>query len=77
MAFAKGEANAGAAVQIARTGRNTFYEYFDDYPHALEVVTGRVLSRLDAALDATELIFHNPRGHSLVGRALCRLERYD
>ena len=32
---------------------------------------------LAAALEATERIFHNPRGHTLVGRALLGLERYD
>jgi predicted AlkP superfamily phosphohydrolase/phosphomutase/tetratricopeptide (TPR) repeat protein len=32
---------------------------------------------LAAALDATELIFHNPAGHSSIGRALLELGRYD
>lgn len=30
-----------------------------------------------AALSATDLIFYNPRGHSLIGRALLKLGRYD
>jgi AcrR family transcriptional regulator len=39
-----------AVVARARTGRNTFYEYFDDVEHALAAVRARVIARLDGAL---------------------------
>jgi AcrR family transcriptional regulator len=51
-AFALSGANigVGAVVQRAGTGRNTFYEYFDDVAHALAVVRAHVESRIEGAL---------------------------
>ena len=42
-----------AVVQRAGTGRNTFYEYFDDVEHALRAVRTRVVARLEAALTSS------------------------
>jgi AcrR family transcriptional regulator len=46
------EVGVGAVVFRAGTGRNTFYEYFDDVSHALVAVRARVVSRLESALAA-------------------------
>jgi AcrR family transcriptional regulator len=53
-AFALGGTSVGlgAVVERAGTGRNTFYEYFDDVEHALSAVRARVVARLAAALAA-------------------------
>lgn len=37
-------------VGLAGTGRNTFYEYFDDVRHALSAVRARVTARLEGAI---------------------------
>jgi AcrR family transcriptional regulator len=34
-------------VALAGVGRNTFYEYFDDFEHALDAVRGRAETRLE------------------------------
>ncbi len=48
-AFARGRESVSATIELAGVGRNTFYEYFDDYAHALEAVRGHVLAAVTAA----------------------------
>ncbi|MES2459627.1 MAG: alkaline phosphatase family protein [Armatimonadota bacterium] len=50
-----------AHLGLAET-RGAFYDFY---------------GMLENALHATELIFYNPRGHSLIGTALLRLKQYD
>jgi AcrR family transcriptional regulator len=48
--------NVASVVELARIGRNTFYEYFDDIEHALVAIKARALrdfaTRLESALHA-------------------------
>jgi AcrR family transcriptional regulator len=56
LALASAYARVGAkltvssVVEQAGVGRNTFYEYFDDIPHALHIATQRFASLGDALL---------------------------
>jgi AcrR family transcriptional regulator len=45
-AFRERRATVDGVVQCAGVGRNTFYEYFDDFAHALAAVKQRALSRI-------------------------------
>src|SRR5262245_25341690 len=40
-------------VGLAGAGRNTFYECFDDFAHALRAARGEAALRMRAALDAS------------------------
>ncbi len=48
-AYARGRASVSGAIDLAGVGRNTFYEYFDDYAHALEALRAQVVARIAAA----------------------------
>jgi len=43
-----------AVVELAGVGRNTFYEYFDDVPHARREAESALLRRVDVKLRAAE-----------------------
>jgi AcrR family transcriptional regulator len=49
-----------AVVALAGVGRNTFYEYFDDVPHARREAESAVLRRVDAKLRAAEPLARTP-----------------
>jgi AcrR family transcriptional regulator len=49
-----------AVVALAGVGRNTFYEYFDDVPHARREAESAVLRRVDAKLRAAEQLARTP-----------------
>lgn len=51
-AFVANEHSVSGVVRSAGVGRNTFYEYFDDFAHALEGVRTRALGILDAQCTA-------------------------
>ena len=46
-ALAKGQATVQGVIALAGVGRNTFYEYFDDFPHALAAVRARAEARVE------------------------------
>ena len=48
VAFAGDELNVANVVARAGVGRNTFYEYFDDFAHALHALSARARSELSA-----------------------------
>jgi AcrR family transcriptional regulator len=50
----------GAIVALAGVGRNTFYEYFDDIPHARREAESAVLRRVDAKLRVAEQSARTP-----------------
>jgi hypothetical protein len=47
-------------VRIAGVGRNTFYEYFDDVPHARREAESAALRRVEAKLRAAERVTQTP-----------------
>src|SRR5262245_11755830 len=51
-AFAQQHQGVSAVIALAGVGRNTFYEYFDDFTHALEAVSSRARARLELACRA-------------------------
>ena len=54
-AFARQHPGVSGVIELAGVGRNTFYEYFDHYEHALEAVSTRAQARLEASCrDALE-----------------------
>jgi AcrR family transcriptional regulator len=55
-AYASGDEGVSGAVRLAGIGRNTFYEYFDDFTHALEAVRSRAQARVqtECALAVTK-----------------------
>ncbi|HEV8246339.1 MAG TPA: TetR/AcrR family transcriptional regulator, partial [Polyangiaceae bacterium] len=68
-AFARGRASVSGVVELAGVGRNTFYEYFDDYPHALAALRSHTLERMDAAWRPALGNAHTPLERL---RAVCR-----
>jgi len=48
------EPAVATVVALAGVGRNTFYEYFDDVPHARREAESAVLRRVDAKLRVAE-----------------------
>jgi AcrR family transcriptional regulator len=53
-------ASVGDVVAIAGTGRNTFYEFFDDVPHARKAVEQAALKLVEDALRAAETSTRTP-----------------
>jgi AcrR family transcriptional regulator len=52
--------SVASIVECAGVGRNTFYEYFDDVPHALDAAEGVVLRRLEQVLRDAEAASRTP-----------------
>lgn len=52
VAAAGEELNVASVVARAGVGRNTFYEYFDDFAHALHSLSARARSELASAIAA-------------------------
>jgi AcrR family transcriptional regulator len=48
-AFAHQQRGVSGVIALAGVGRNTFYEYFDDFAHALDALGSRALARLELA----------------------------
>jgi len=46
-AFVQQRPGVSGVIALAGVGRNTFYEYFDDFEHALEAVSTRAQARLE------------------------------
>jgi AcrR family transcriptional regulator len=59
-AFARGQHSVSGVVTLAGVGRNTFYEYFDDFAHALEVVRARAQARAEEACEAQVKLTRTP-----------------
>lgn len=54
------EPSVAAVVALAGVGRNTFYEYFDDVPHARREAESAVLRRVDAKLRVAAELARTP-----------------
>jgi hypothetical protein len=59
-AFVQGQPNVSRAAALARAGRSSFYEFFDDFEHALEVVRTSTLSTVERALNDALDSEHTP-----------------
>src|SRR5688500_6523401 len=51
LAFVEGQPNVSRAAALARAGRSSFYEFFDDFEHALDVVRASTLKTVGRALN--------------------------
>lgn len=51
LAFVEGQPNVSRAAALARAGRASFYEFFDDFEHALEIVRTSTLIMVERALN--------------------------
>ncbi len=51
-AFAQQHRGVSGVIALAGVGRNTFYEYFDDFAHALDALSSRAQARLELACRA-------------------------
>jgi hypothetical protein len=52
--------SVGEVVAVAGTGRNTFYEFFDDVPHARKAAEKGALTLVETALRAAEASTRTP-----------------
>ncbi len=52
LAFVEREPSVSRVAALARVGRASFYEFFDDFEHALAIVRSLSIDALDRALDA-------------------------
>jgi AcrR family transcriptional regulator len=50
LAFVEGEPSVSRVAALARVGRGSFYEFFDDFEHALRAVKTNTSSSIDKAL---------------------------
>jgi len=51
-AFARQHRRVSGVTALAAVGRNTFYEYFDDFQHAVAAVSSRAQARLELGCKA-------------------------
>ncbi len=52
LAFVEREPSVSRVAALSRVGRASFYEFFDDFEHALGIVRSLSIDGLDRALDA-------------------------
>lgn len=69
-AYLNGVGNVARVVALSGVGRNTFYECFDDFPHALDAVRANEVRRVGRAL--ASLPFHTMQSEIALFE-LCRL----
>src|SRR5688572_29310230 len=50
-AFVEKRPNVSRVAELARVGRASFYEFFDDFEHALAVVRGSAIDSVERALE--------------------------
>jgi hypothetical protein len=50
LAFVEGQPNVSRAAGLARAGRSSFYEFFDDFEHALDAVRTSTLKTIERSL---------------------------